>query len=335
MIQVGIIGAGSWGLNLVRTFHQLPNCKLARVVDPSPCQRQKVRAISDKIVTSGNSSDVTRSNAIDAVVVSSPAATHYEIAKDALLNGKHTFVEKPFVLKREQGEELTELAESRNLVLMVGHLLLYHPAVEKLKEYVQKNELGKLIYLCSIRINLGKIRRHENVLWSFAPHDISVMLYLMNQQPLVVNALGQSYLNHGIYDVVIFSLSFADNVFGYGQVSWLDPHKIRKITLVGDRKMVVFDDMEATEKVKIYDKGVMTEASYDSYGDALSLRFGDIHLPHLKMSEPLKNECLHFLNCIATNRRPLSDGYNGLQVLKILECAQSSLNRKGVPVEIN
>lgn len=277
---------------------------------------------------------VVRRRDLEAIVVATSAERHYEIAKAALKAGKHVLVEKPLALRVEQGEELIQLARANNLVLMVGHLLLYHPAVRKLKEYVDGEELGQIYYMYSSRINSGKVRTTENALWSFAPHDISVMLFLTGLMPNLVSATGQSYLNLPVEDVTFFTLHFPNNIMGHGQVSWLDPHKVRKITVVGSKKMVVFDDMESTEKIKLYDKGVDAPPSYDTYGDYITLRIGDIVIPKVNMSEPLKNECQHFLDCIQGGKKPLSDGQDGLRVLRVLEATQKSLESRGEPVEL-
>jgi predicted dehydrogenase len=265
------------------------------------------------------------------VVISSSATTHYPFAKAALEAGKHVYVEKPLALSTAHAREMTELAESKKLKLMVGHLLLYHPVVNTLKKLVDSGDLGEVFYIYSQRVNLGRIRQDENALWSFAPHDISVILYLLGQFPVSVSARGESYLQEGVEDVVFVNLKFADRKMAQLQVSWLDPHKVRKITIVGGKKMVVFDDIESMEKLKIFDKGV-TGVSYDSYGDSITLRFGDINIPHIKMTEPLRVECQHFVDCVLNDKQPLSDGTNGLQVVRILEAAQRSMENNGKPV---
>jgi len=334
MVRVAVIGAGAWGFNHVRTFDRLTDCQLQAVVDREEKTLARVAAHFRNVETRQDYQPVVRRDDIDAVVVATSAETHYEIARAALQAGKHVLVEKPLVLNSERGREIVQLAEEKNLVLAVGHLLLYHPAVEKLKELVQSGELGDIYYLYSSRINLGKVRTAENALWSFAPHDISVMLHLIEGMPNLVSATGQSFLNAGVEDVAFFTLHFPGGAMGHGQVSWLDPHKIRKITVVGSKKMVVFDDMESAEKIKLYDKGVDAPPSYDSYGEYQTLRIGDIIIPKIRMAEPLRNECQHFLDCIITGRRPLADGQEGLEVLRVLEAAQESLKNRGVPVEL-
>ena len=332
MVRVAVVGAGAWGFNHVRTFEALADCNLQVVVDSDEKALARVRKSFRDLKTENDYRPIVRGEDLDAVVVATSAESHYEVAKAALEAGKHVLVEKPLVLHAEQGEELIELAEKGGLVLAVGHLLLYHAAVQKLKDLVDSGELGDIYYMYTSRINLGKVRTTENALWSFAPHDISMMLYLVGQLPNLVLATGQSYLNPGIEDVTFFTLHFPDNTMGHGQVSWLDPHKSRKITVVGSKKMVVFDDMESTEKIKLYDKGVDTPPAYETYGEYQTLRIGDIVIPRLRMSEPLKNECQHFIDCVKSGKKPLSDGHEGLQVVRVLEAAQRSLENRGAAV---
>ncbi len=335
MVRLAVVGAGAWGFNHVRTFAQLPDCSLETVVDNDAQALARVTKNYRHVKTEREFLPVVQQKNLDAVVVSTSAETHHQIAKAALLTGKHVLVEKPLVLQIDQAEELIQLAEKKGLVLMVGHLLLYHPAVRKLKEYVDGGELGRIYYMYSSRINLGKVRTAENALWSFAPHDISVMLYLVERMPHLVSASGQCYINPGVEDVAFFTLHFPNDIMAQGQVSWLDPHKVRKMTVVGSKKMVVFDDMESAEKIKLYDKGVEVPQTYDTYGDYQTLRIGDIVIPRIKMSEPLKNECQHFLDCLQTGQKPLSDGRDGLKVLQVLEAAQRSLKNRGEPVEMS
>jgi predicted dehydrogenase len=246
---------------------------------------------------------------------------------------KDVLVEKPLALNAQDAEEMLEISEKRKRILMVGHLLIYHPVVDRLKEMVASGELGKIHYIYTQRVNLGVIRQDENALWSFAPHDLSVILYLLGEQPIILSAHGESYIQKGIEDVVFLSLRFPDGKMANIHLSWLDPHKLRRITIVGSKKMVVFDDMEASEKLKIYDKGVKN-LSYDTYGEYLSLRFGDITIPGIKMVEPLRTEAEHFIQCIESRKPPKTGGQDGLQVIKILIAAQQSLKEKGFPVSL-
>ncbi|MGB2879806.1 MAG: Gfo/Idh/MocA family oxidoreductase, partial [Candidatus Omnitrophota bacterium] len=229
-----------------------------------------------------------------------------------------------------------ELSEKDNTVLMVGHLMLYHPALRKIKEYIDNGDLGEIYYSYALRVNLGTVRKDENSLWSFAPHDISMLLYLMGSEVENVSARGQYYLQKDLEDVVFLSLYFKDKKMAQIQISWLDPHKERKLTIVGSKKMLVFDDVQSAEKIKIYDKGIDKEtgAGFDSYGDYLTLRTGDIYLPYISMAEPLRIECAHFLECVRNKTKPFTDGRNGLEVVKVLEKAQESLRNNGMPVNV-
>ena len=334
MQVVGIIGAGYWGKNLVRTFNSLQSVTLKYVADTSEKILNGISAVYPCIKTTTRYHDMLEDSEITAVVICAPAVLHYEIARDALLAGKHVFVEKPITLKAENARDLVSIANRRKQILMVGHLLLYHPCIAEIKRYIDNGEIGDIYYLYSQRLNLGRIRHDENALLSFAPHDISVAIYLMGSAPVSASAWGASYLQNDIEDVVFLSMKFSDNRIAHVHVSWLDPHKIRRTTVVGSRKMVVFDDMEPREKIKIYDKGVEKAVDYRSYGEFLSLRDGNIFIPAVKMVEPLLLECEHFIHCIENNTEPISDGHNGLVVTQVLEAAQLSLKSSGSYVAI-
>jgi len=331
MLKVGLVGAGAWGRNLVRVFCQLREVELACCCDADPKRRKELAGNYPGMILTERFEDIVSDERIDAVVIASSAVTHYPFAKAALDAGKHAYVEKPLALSSVHADELAALAESKKLKLMVGHLLLYHPAVAYLKQLIDSGELGDVFYIYSQRVNLGKIRQDENALWSFGPHDISVILHLLGQSPVSVSARGESYLREGVQDVVFVNMKFADHKMAQLQVSWLDPHKVRKITIVGSKKMVVFDDVESTEKLKIFDKGV-SGVNYESYGDSLTLRFGDISIPHISMTEPLRTECQHFVDCVIEDKHPLTDAADGVRVVRILEAAQQSMESDGKPV---
>jgi len=333
MVRVAVVGAGDWGKNLVRVFRELKEAELAYCCDSDPNRRSMILQNYPKIIVTDAFEDIVAEPSIDAVVVSSSAVSHYPLAKAALEAGKHVFVEKPLALHASHAEELVAIAEKKKLKLMVGHLLLYHPAVTYLKELVQSGELGNVFYIYSQRVNLGKIRHDENALWSLAPHDISVILHLFEELPVSVSARGESYLQSGVPDVVFINMKFPNRRMAQIQVSWLDPHKVRKITVVGSKKMVDFDDTESVEKLRIFDKGV-SGVSYDSYGDSITIRFGDIKIPHISMTEPLRAECQHFIDCILEDKRPLTDGIDGARVVSILETAQRSMDNDGNPFKL-
>ena len=333
-IRVGQIGVGNWGKNLLRTFYSHPQVEFTQVCDLNSDICQKIKRNYPALKVTENIDQVLNDRAIDALVIATQPDTHFELASRAIENSKHVFVEKPMVLNVADGEKLVRLAAEKDRILMVGHILEYHPAFVKLKELVDSGELGEIYYIYATRVNLGVVRDVENSLWSFAPHDISVILMLMGQEPMRVACTGQGYLRRDIEDVTFTTLHFPDDRMAHVHVSWLDPHKIRKITVVGSKKMVVVDDMESTEKMRIYDKGAYVNGSYLGYHDAITLRTGDIQIPFIKMREPLQIECQHFIECIQTNQQPKSDGHDGLAVLKVLDAAQNSLTQGGTPVEI-
>lgn len=331
MPNIAVVGMGSWGANLVRTFSQL-DC-LYVGCDNDQKKLARMRKLYHNARFTDSFDDVINDDKVEGVVIAAPSPFHYDLAKKALLKDKAVYIEKPMALKATDAEDLVSIAEKRKLPLMVGHLLKYHPAVTRLKEMIDRKELGDIHYIYSQRVNLGTIRKDENALWSFAPHDISIALYLLGNDIDTVSARGGSYLQKGVEDVVFVSIQYKDRKMANIQVSWLDPYKERKFTIVGSKKMVTFDDMQSTEKLKIYDKGVNQEPGYDSYGDYLTLRFGDIHIPKIDMTEPLKLECQHFVECVRDKKRPFTDGKEGVDVVKILEKAQRSLDENGVPVK--
>jgi predicted dehydrogenase len=334
MLNVAVVGVGGWGKNLARNYFQIPDCSLKYICDLSPKRLEDLQRHLPGTAITTRFDDLLQDADLQACVIATTASTHYALAKAALRAGKDVFVEKPFVLEVNEAEELVRIAEQEGRILMVGHLLEYHPAVGRLKEMVSSGELGDIYYVYNQRVNLGTVRNDENALWSFAPHDISALLYLLDKEPTDVTARGQSYLRRGIEDVVFITLNFDGAALAHIHVSWLDPHKIRKITVVGSKKMVVFDDMETTEKLKVYDKSAEQNAEYSTFAEYVTLRFGDITIPHLRIDEPVRLECQHFLECIRDRRRPLSDGRDGLRVVKVLAAAQRSLEKNGMPIPI-
>ena len=334
MITIGQVGLGYWGPNLLRNFEALPEATVKRVCDLDGEALDRVGERYPQIRRTTDYQNLLADSEIQAIVVAASAVSHYQLARMALEAGKHVLVEKPLALEVNQAQDLVDLADDRRLVLMVGHLLLYHPAVTHLKRLLDSGALGDVYYVYTERRNLGKVRHDENAMWSLAPHDISMVLHLLEKMPSLVAAQGQAYLQPGIEDTVFFTLRFGDGQLAHSHVSWLDPHKVRRLTVVGSRQMAVFDDTEPTEKLRIYDKGVDRVPTYSTYGDALTLRFGDIYVPSIEMQEPLQLECQHFLDCIREGRRPLSDGHNGLQVLRVLDALQRSLDNEGKLVEL-
>lgn len=331
-VGIAVAGTGDWGANLVRNFASLPGSRLVALHDSDPARLGKAAARYPGVRSVPTLDELSALPDVQAVVVAASAVAHHGLAKALLEAGKDVFVEKPLALDVGHAAELVRIARERGRILMVGHLLLYHPAVRHLKGMVERGELGDLFYLYSQRVNLGKVRRDENALWSFAPHDLSVILHLVGAEPVDVVARGSAFLQPTVEDVVFVDLRFPDGKLAHVHVSWLDPHKLRKFTVVGSRKMAVFDDMEASEKLRIYDKGVDRAGAVVSYGDALTVRSGDILIPSIPLQEPLRLECQHFVECVRERRTPLTDGADGLRVVRVLAAAQASLEQGGKPV---
>jgi predicted dehydrogenase len=333
-IGIAVVGTGDWGANLVRNFANLAGARLVALCDADAPRLAKSAAQYPAARAYADAAQVAADPEVQAVVVSASAAGHYPIARLMLEAGKDVYVEKPMTLEVTHAEELVRLAKTGNRILMVGHLLLYHPGVQYMKKMVQDGSIGDVLYIYCQRVNLGKVRKDENALWSFAPHDLSVILHLLDMEPLDVVARGSAFLQKDIEDVVFVDLRFPGGKLAHVHVSWLDPHKLRKFTVVGTQKMVVFDDMEASEKIKVYDKGVDRGGQVVSYGDALTVRNGDILIPKISLQEPLKLECAHFVECVRERKQPLTDGLDGLRVVKVLDAAQKSLKSGGAPVAI-
>ena len=324
--RIAVIGCGSWGKNLVRNFAQLQALEL--ICDENPSVLQAQATMYPGVRPTGRWEEVLDDDAVDGVVVATPAALHQGQAKAALCRGKHVFVEKPLALHYRDGEEIVELAEARRLVLMVGHILEYHPAIALLKDLVERGELGRLLYVYSNRLNLGRVRQVENILWSFAPHDIAVICRLVGSAPSRVSAFGGSYLQTGVEDVTVTDLQFDSGVKAHIFVSWIHPYKEQRLVVLGYRKMAVFDDAARDGKLKIYDKGIEWKN-----GLPVPRQTAETTL-FFDETEPLRLECQHFIECIRTGRRPLTDGTSAVRVLSILEASQLSLERRGQPVDL-
>jgi len=279
--------------------------------------------------------DVLKDPTVDAVCISTPATTHYKIAKDALLYGKHILIEKPMSLCVDEGRDLVETAKDKNRVLVIGHVYLYHSAVQWIKRFISSGEIGDVYYLYSTRTGLGPIRKDVNAMWDLATHDISICLYLLDCMPVNVSAKGFSYLQNGIEDVVFLVLEFPEKIVCHIHASWLDPYKIRRLTIVGSKKMLVFNDTDLFENLKILDKGASVKETHTTYEDfLLQVRTGDIHIPKVESVEPLKSQCIHFLNCLKKGVMPLTNGEESLKVIQVLEAANKSLKNGGISVEV-
>jgi len=333
-LRIGAIGCGYWGPNLIRNFVEIPGAVVVAVsdlqVEPMNRIRQRFPLIEHATRDYRDLFDLE----LDAVVIATPPATHHAIARDCLEHGLHVLVEKPITLNSDDAIDLIRVAEANDRVLMVGHTFEYNPAVLKIKDLMDAGEIGQVYYIYSNRVNLGRVQRDVNVLWSIAPHDISILIYLLGALPLQVSARGATYLSEGIEDVVFITLAFPNNVLAHVHASWLDPGKVRRMTVVGSRKMVVYDDVDSEAKIKIYDKGVYRKGD-PVFGEfQFRLHSGDIFIPKIDMSEPLQVECQHFLDCIRTGQQPRSDGESGRRVVRVLEAAQESLVHGGVPVKM-
>jgi predicted dehydrogenase len=332
-ITVGVVGCGYWGPNLVRNLKGLPNCNLKAMCDLSETRLKHMRSLYPDVEGMTDFNHLLNGVGVDAVVVAAPVKHHYSLAKASLLAGKHTLIEKPMASSSTECEELIEIAERNGLVLMVGHTFLYSSPVRKIVEIVQAGDIGEIRYINSRRLNLGLFQKDINVAWDLAPHDISIILHILEEFPLVVNCQGNAHVTPGIEDVTNISLSFRHKRFATIQSSWLEPRKVREMTIVGTRRMIVYDDLETNEKIRIYDVRVERPAHYDTFANFhYSYHYGDSYIPHLKQEEPLKAECQHFLDCIEKGSRPLTSGHEGLELVKILEAASTSLKNRGAPV---
>jgi len=333
-IRVGIVGYGYWGPNLLRNLSELPNSQVVIAADLNQNRLAKVKSSYPSIKVTENYRDLFEQN-LDAVVVATPPSTHYSIARECLDHGLNILVEKPMTLVSYDAQELIRVANEKNLILMVGHTFEYNVAVHTLKELIDKGELGHIYYMDTARLNLGLFSKDLNVMWDLAPHDISILLYLLGKMPIGVSAQGTQCAFKGIHDVAYINLFFADNIMAHVHVSWLDPCKVRRVTVVGSKKMAVYNDIESLEKIKIYDKGVESPAYTNNFADfQFSYRYGDILIPTIHFVEPLRVECQHFIDCIINHCEPTSNGQDGLNVVKVLEAAQRSLSNSGHLEEI-
>lgn len=330
-MNFGVIGFGYWGPNIVRNLASLEGSHVAAIAEISAAGRARAQKAYPGTKVTANTSEVITSPEIDAIAVISPVWTHYELAKAALENGKHVFVEKPFTSTLAQAEELINLAAQKNLTIMVDHTFLFTGAVKKIAKLVEDGELGNLYYYDSTRVNLGLFQHDVNVLWDLAPHDLSIMDYLIKASPEAVVATGQGHLN-GHEDVAYMTLYFPDRVIAHINVNWLSPVKVRTTLIGGEKRMLVWNDLEADEKVKVYDKGVQITSREGVYELLVSYRSGDMWSPQLEQIEALREELTYFVDCVSSGRTPHNDGCAGLRVVKMLEAATESLNKRGALV---
>ena len=331
MFRFGVIGYGYWGPNIVRNLRSLSSAEIVAVCDKSDASLRRVKQAYPDLHVTSDPSEILCSPDIDAVAVITPVWTHFELAERALRNGKHVFVEKPFTSTSRQAEQLIELADRNGLTIMVDHTFLFTGAVRKIRDLIDDGTLGKLYYYDSMRVNLGLFQHDIDVLWDLAPHDLSIADYLIGQQPEVVIATGESHLN-GHADVAFMTLYYPNNVIAHINVNWLSPVKIRTTLIGGEKKMLVWNDLEVDEKIKVYDKGVQVKSHEGVYDLLVSYRSGDMWAPKIEANEALKSELSYFVDCVEHGERPFNDGMAGLRVVRILEAAQGSLKAKGEAV---
>jgi predicted dehydrogenase len=322
-VSIGVVGLGYWGPNLARNFDRLPDAVLAWICDASDEHRTRGAASFPAAWVASDVDELLGDPDLDAVVIATPVSTHADLARRVLEAGKHCFVEKPLAQSVAAAEDVLAAADAAQRTLMVGHLLEYHPGLERLKEIADSGELGDIHYVYGNRLNLGKLRAEENALWSLGAHDVSVLLRLAGEEPTELNATGECYMRPGVEDVVFCYLRFPSGLAAHLHLSWLDPHKERRFTVVGSRKMATFDDMELERKLTVYDKGF--DEDFSSYGEYIA-RSGDATSPRIPNVEPLRVECAHFVECVRTGATPRSDGTAGLRVVRVLEGLQRSLD---------
>jgi predicted dehydrogenase len=332
-IKVGVVGCGYWGPNLVRNFRSLPDCRLKMMCDTSQQRLTHLKSLYPEVEAETDYNHMLNGVGLDAVVIATAVRSHYPLAKASLLAGKHTFIEKPMASSSHECEELIEIARKKGLVLMIGHTFLYSPAVRRIKEIVDSGDIGEIRYINARRLNLGLFQKDINVTWDLAPHDIAIVLSIIGEQPVTVNCQGSAHITPGIEDLTTMCLSFQKQRTAIIQSSWLDPRKVREMTIVGSKRMIVYDDVAPLEKIRIFDARVECPPHYDTFAEfQYAYHYGDVYSPYLKQEEPLKTECQHFLDCIKFGRTPLTDGQQGLELVRILEASSESLKKSGAPV---
>lgn len=332
---VAVVGCGYWGPNLIRNFRSLPDCRLKVMCDLNQQRLKHLHQLYPEVECSTDFEAVLADPEIQAVAIATAVRFHFPMAKASLLAGKHTFIEKPMAASTAECEELIEIAHKQGLILMVGHTFLYSPAVRKIKEIVKSGDIGDIRYISARRLNLGLYQKDINVAWDLAPHDISIILYVMDEAPISVNCSGSAHVTPKIEDVTSMCLTFKRHRSAIIQSSWLDPRKVREMTIVGSRRMIVYDDVAQIEKLKIYDARVETPPHYDTFADFhYSYHYGDMYVPYIKGEEPLKVETQHFLDCINRKAKPISSGQQGLELVKILEASSLSLKQNGAAIEL-
>lgn len=335
-LSVGVVGCGYWGPNLVRNFRKIPNCSVKAICDLNHERLAHLQSLYPEVQTLTDFDRFLWETSPDAVAIATPVNQHYVLAKACLLAGKHTFIEKPMASSSAECEELIEIARQKGLILMVGHTYLYSSPVKKIVDLVESGDIGEIRYMNCRRLNLGLFQKDINVAWDLAPHDISIILHVFGERPLSVNCSGNAHVTTGIEDVTNMSLSFNKKRFATIQSSWLEPRKVREMTIVGTRRMIVYDDLETLEKIRVYDVRVERPPHYDSFAEfQYSYHYGDSYIPHLHQEEPLRTLAQHFVTCIATGTKPATSGEEGLELVKILEASSASLRASGAPISLS
>jgi predicted dehydrogenase len=332
-ISVGVVGCGYWGPNLARNFNANSDCRLGALCDRDDGRLKHMRGLYPAAQAFSDFEKFLSEADVDAVAIATPVSTHFSLAKKALEAGKHVIIEKPMASSSEQCEELIVLAERKQLTLMVGHTFLYSEPVRKIKEIISKGDIGELRYINSQRLNLGLFQKDINVAWDLAPHDISIILHVLNDSPVLINCQGNGHVTPDVQDITNMSLMFSDRRFATIQSSWLEPRKVRQMTFVGEKRMIVYDDLQPLEKIRIYDVRVERPPFYDSLAEfQYSYHYGDSYIPRIEQEEPLKRMCQHFLDCIDSGDQPLTCGRKGLELVRILEASSESMEASGAPV---
>ena len=334
MFKIGVIGYGYWGPNVVRNFSSIDGVEIASLCDRDTNALKRAKKNYPQLKVSTDYLDITKAKDIDAVAIVTPVSAHFELAKRALLNGKHIFVENPFTAKSSQAEELIELAEKKKLKIMVDHTFLFTGAVKKIKELIDGDALGRLYYYDSTRINLGLFQHDVNVIWDLAPHDLAIMDYVVKEKPTAILATGAKHLRHSQENIAYITAHFNNNLIAHFNINWLSPVKVRTTFIGGEKKMLLWNDLETDEKIKIYDKGVKIESREGIYKLLVEYRSGDMHSPRIDVFEALRLEAQYFIDCIKHNKIPINDGNAGLRVVKILEAADKSLKTKGALIKL-
>jgi predicted dehydrogenase len=335
IVKVGVVGCGYWGPNLLRNFMSLTNAAVTTICDVNQKRLQHLLGLYPGVGITTRYESMLEGNDVDAVIVATPVSLHYPQAKAALLAGKHVFIEKPMAASSRECRDLIRLAEEKGLTLMIGHTFLYSAAIWKIKAIIDSGDLGQIRYICARRLNLGLFQRDINVVWDLAPHDLSIITHLAGESPVAVSCQGNSCVRQGIEDVASTTLHFPSGVFAIIQSSWLDPKKVREMAIVGKHRMVLYDDLEPHQKIKVYDQRVETPPHNDTFAEfQYSYHYGDMYAPYIKQEEPLKVESQHFVECVQTGKKPLTDGRQGLELVKIIEAAMQSLANKGARVDV-